>query len=598
MNVAHTTRPRDVQITSLARNTTVLRSRSWQRLRFEAEYSLQKGTTANSFLIQADRTALVDPPGETFTTLYLQNLEHSVNIQTLDYLILGHVNVNRAVTLRVLLDLCPQVTLICSNPAALTLQSLFPDRELLIIVVRGSETLDLGQGHQLQFWVTPTPRWPDLMCTYDSVTRILFSDKLFGCHLCAEHLLDENRTALLEDQQHYFQSVFARAATQIETILDRFSSLSLAMLAPNHGPILRYGIRQMLQYYRLWSHSQRIQTLSVALLYASAYGNTAAMAQSLAQGLATADIGVDLINCEIATPLEMQQAVECADGILLGSPTLGGHVPTQMQTACGIILAHGRRDQLLGVFGSYGWSGEAVDELAAKLQDAGFRLGFAPLRIKFKPTTDILKTCEETGHQFAQALRQSQKLMLASLTDLSARPRVTLGDRRDQAMGRLLGSVCVITARRGATADALLSSWIAQASFSPPGISLSIPINHPITELLNLGDFFAVNVLQEGKQVRKHFQKRLSPGEDQFKGVDLLDQDPEWVILKDALAYLKCQVKSRIEGGDHWILFATLLGGEVLQPQGRTAVLYRQVGVPIEQVGVHPKHHWSPVGMD
>jgi flavorubredoxin/flavin reductase (DIM6/NTAB) family NADH-FMN oxidoreductase RutF len=586
MNTVSATRPRDVQVSALTPEITVLRSRSWQRLRFEQEYSLQKGTTANSYLVQADQTALIDPPGETFTSIYLETLQSHVDLNTISYIILGHVNVNRVATLRALLDRLPQVTLICSNPAALTLRALLSNASLTIAVVRGEETLDLGKGHQLKFWTSPTLRWPDHLCTYDPATNILFSDKLFGCHVCADQIYDEHRSALLPDQQHYFQSVFARSAPQVETIIARLAQLPISILAPNHGPILGYGLRQVVQHYRIWSQTEQLRTLSVAILYASAYGNTAAMAQAVARGLAQADVGVDLINCEVATPAQIQHAVEQADGLLLGSPTLGGHLPTQMQTACGIVLAQGRRHQLVGVFGSYGWSGEAVEELAQKLQAAGFLLGSAPLRIKFKPTSEILSQCEQTGQDFAQSLKRSRKIALdapMTLVETPDRLRHTFGDRRDQAMGRLVGSLCVLTFKRGDSADALLSSWIAQASFSPPGISVAIPKKHPMAALLEIGDCFTLNILQEGKQVRKHFQKTVHLGEDRFKGIELLDHEGEVLVLKEALAYLICRVGSRIECGDHWVIYGHVEEGKVIQNQGRSAVLYRPSGAPIER---------------
>src|SRR5919199_2744459 len=134
-------KPRDVQVaSSAAADTTILRSRTWDRLKFEVEYSLQRGTTANSYLIQADKTALIDPPGESFTETFLHQLQQSV-LQQLDYIILSHVNPNRAVTLKTLLELAPQVTFVCSKPGAVGLRAAFPEQELKIIVPRGEEIL-------------------------------------------------------------------------------------------------------------------------------------------------------------------------------------------------------------------------------------------------------------------------------------------------------------------------------------------------------------------------------------------------------------------------------------------------------------------------
>ena len=93
-------KPRDVQVASIAvADTTILRSRTWDRLKFEVEYALQRGTTANSYLIKSDKTALIDPPGESFTETLLHQLQQSLELQQLDYVILGHVNPNRMVTL-------------------------------------------------------------------------------------------------------------------------------------------------------------------------------------------------------------------------------------------------------------------------------------------------------------------------------------------------------------------------------------------------------------------------------------------------------------------------------------------------------------------
>ena len=121
-------RPRDVQTAQISTNTTVLRSRVWDRLRFEMEYSRQRGTTVNSYLIQADKIALLDPPGKSFTEIYLQELQQTIDLAKLDYVILSHVNPNRIVTLQALLELAPQVTVVCTRPGAVFLKNHFKRR--------------------------------------------------------------------------------------------------------------------------------------------------------------------------------------------------------------------------------------------------------------------------------------------------------------------------------------------------------------------------------------------------------------------------------------------------------------------------------------
>ena len=108
-----TPQSRDVQTLTIAADTEVMRSRSWERLRFEIEYALERGTTSNSYLIRGDRTALLDFPGQSFTDRFITTLAQQIDPAALDYIVLGHINPNRVATLKVLLDKAPDVTLVC-----------------------------------------------------------------------------------------------------------------------------------------------------------------------------------------------------------------------------------------------------------------------------------------------------------------------------------------------------------------------------------------------------------------------------------------------------------------------------------------------------
>jgi flavorubredoxin/flavin reductase (DIM6/NTAB) family NADH-FMN oxidoreductase RutF len=564
---------RDVQIASIGADTTVLRSRTWDRLKFEVEYSLQKGTTANSYLIQAQNTAVLDPPGESFTEIYLHQLQQHLDLRHLDYVILGHVNPNRCVTLKALLELAPQITFICSKAGAVALRTAFPERELKISVVRGEEVLDLGQGHKLQFIAVPTARWPDELYTYDPQTRILFTDKLFGTHICGDEVFDESWKRLDEDRRHYYDCLHAAQFRQVEIALDKFAPLSVNFYAPGHGPIVRYSKSRLTHDYRQWSQQQKDKDLTVALFYASAYGNTATLAQAIAKGITKADVAVELINCEFAEPTEIQAVVEKCDGFIIGSPTLGGHMPTQVQTALGIVLSTAAKSKLAGVFGSYGWSGEAVDEVESKLQQAGYRFGIDTIRVKFKPTDAILQQCKEAGTDFAQALKKAKK---------SRAPRQSVSDsqidRTEQAMGRIIGPLCVVTAKRKEITGAMLASWVTQSSFNPPGLTVAVAKDRAIESLMHTEDNFVLNILKEGMNLRRHFVQPFAPGEDRFAGLATQTAQNDCPILSDGLAYLECTVHSRMDCGDHWVVYAIVNNGQMLQPVGMTAMHQRKSG--------------------
>ncbi|WP_414753056.1 diflavin flavoprotein [Anabaena sp. CCY 9910] len=564
------TKPRDVQVLPIGTDTTVMRSRSWTRLRFEIEYALAKGTTANSYLIQGDELALIDPPGETFTQIYLDALQKRLDVTEIDYVILGHINPNRAATLKALLEIAPQITFVCSNPGAINLRGVLENPDLPILIMRGEETLDLGKGHNLQFIPTPNPRYADELCTYDPQTEIIYTDKLFGAHICGDQVFDEGWEAINEDRRYYYDCLMAPHARQVETALDKLADFPARVYATGHGPLVRYGLIELTHAYREWSQQQTSADLTVALIYASAYGNTATLAQAIARGITKAGVAVESINCEFADPEEISAAVEKSAGFVMGSPTLGGHAPTPVQTALGIVLSTATNNKLAGVFGSFGWSGEAVDLIEGKLKDAGYRFGFDSIRVKFKPNEVTLQMCEEAGTDFAQALKKARKVRTQSVPATNV----------EQAVGRIVGSLCVVTAKQGEVSSAMLASWVAQASFNPPGLTIAVAKDRAVETLTHTGNKFVLNVLKEGNHLglMKHFLKPFSPAQDRFADVATAEAENGSPILQDALAYLECSVQNRMESGDHWLVYATVENGKVLNQDGVTAVHHRKSG--------------------
>ena len=568
---------KDVQVFPVAADTRVLRSRTWERLKFEIEYALQKGTTANSYLIEGDKVALFDPPGESFTSIFLAALKERIDPRQIDYVILGHINPNRASTLQALLEIAPQITIVCSNPAAISLQKILPDAELDIQIIKGEDTLDLGQGHILEFIPTPNPRYPDHLCTYDTKTEVLYTDKIFGCHVCGDRVFDEGWTVDLDDRRYYFDCLMAPHARQIMASLDKLSDKLARVYATAHGSLVRYSLIELTADYRKWAQQQNERESSVALIYASAYGNTATIAQAIARGITKAGVAVESINAESAKPEEIKTAIDKSSGFIMGSPTLGGHAPTQIQSALGIVLANAPKTQLAGAFGSFGWSGEAVDLLENKFRNAGYKLGFEPIRVKFTPTDAVLKTCEEAGTDFAQALKKAQrdrtKVRKAQGIDSDV-------DRTAKAVGRLVGSMSIVTTKRQEVSGAMLASWVSQATFNPPGLTVAVAKDRAIESLLFKGDNFVLNVLAEGKHIplMKHFLKPFAPGEDRFEGVSTEEADNGSPILSDALAYVECKVVNRMECGDHWLIYAVAEQGKVLDTDNVTAIHHRKSG--------------------
>ncbi len=579
-----------------------LRGLSPRRLRFEVEYGLERGTTANSFLFQQGASGgapvLVHPPGASFAAPFLEQLALLVPADAPLKVVVSHVNPNRVALLKQLATGWPATVLVASNPGAQVLAELWEQQRPgpggegaaptdavplpTIEVVKQETSRTLADGHVLTLLPTPTPRWPGGLIAFEATTGLLMSGKFFAAHLCTEDFAEANRTSTEEDRRYYYDCLMAPMARQVETVVDRLDELPIRTIAPGHGPAIAQSWRSLLADYRRWGESQERASLSVALLYASAYGNTAAIADALSQGVARSGVRVESINCEFAPAEQLLEAIHSCDALLIGSPTLGGHAPTPIVSALGTVLAEGDRAKPVGVFGSFGWSGEAIDLLEAKLRDGGFQFAFDPIRVKFSPDLATLRTLEETGTALGRRLRQQHRQAQrrstgGGLSESRTNPAI-------QALGRVVGSLCVVLARKGdgpeAIGGAMVASWVSQASFSPPGFTVAVAKDRAIESLLHVGDAFSLNVLASGRESgpMKRFLQPFSPGADRLAGLDLDTSPGGQPLLPEALAWLEARVSQRMECGDHWLLYAEALSGDLLDPAATTAVHQRRSG--------------------
>jgi flavorubredoxin/flavin reductase (DIM6/NTAB) family NADH-FMN oxidoreductase RutF len=572
-----------------------LRGISPRRLRFEVEYGLERGTCHNSFLHTSSgncAAVLVHPPGDAFAEPFLEQLTNLVPFTSSLTVVQGDVNPNRVALLQRLVKSWPQLKLVASNAGAKLLKELWhqqrPGNEAPtppalppLEVVKHEQLLVLPNGQELQLLALPTPRWPGGLAAFHLASGLLMSGRFFAAHFCTESYAETNPTSSSEDRRYYYDCLMAPMANQVELVVNRLEELAIRSIAPGHGPAIVDSWLSLLADYRRWGEAQRKASLVVTLLYASAYGNTAAIADAIAQGIAKTGVRVNSLNCEFSEAPQLLAGIKNCDAVLIGSPTLGGHAPTPIVSALGTLLAEGDRSKPVGVFGSFGWSGEALDLLESKLTDAGFQQAFETIRVKFSPDPLTLKRCEETGMALARLLQQQQKRQQkrnsGGLSESRSDPAVL-------ALGRVIGSLCVLTAQKGegeqSLSGAMVASWVSQASFQPPGFSVAVARDRAVEALLHIGDRFALNVLAEGRELAtmKQFLQPFSPGSDRFAGLELRVSPAGQPLLPEALAWLEATVQQRMDCGDHWVLYAQVTGGGLFDESGLTALHHRRSG--------------------
>jgi len=559
-----------IQAKEIAAETTAIRSLDWDRDRFDIEFGLQNGTTYNSYLIRGEKTALIDTSHAKFRKLYLNTLKGIIKPSALDYLIVSHTEPDHSGLVPDLLELAPQIKVVGSKVAIQFLENLVHqpfERQ----IVKNGDTLDLGQGHILEFVNAPNLHWPDTIFSYDRATETLFSCDAFGMHFCSNSVFDNNLQAIKPDYRFYYDCLMAPNARSVISAMKRMDKLGeITTVANGHGPLLRYNLRELLNNYRTWSQAQAKAEKTVAVFYTSDYGWCDRLSQSIAKGITKAEVAVEMVDLKSADSQEVQELVSRSAGLAIAMPPLSGNNEKEIASNMGAILAAAKSKQAIGLLESYGGNDEPIDPMLSKFRDLGLKQAFPPIKIKETPTEAIYQLCEESGTDLGQALNLDKKVLA----------RKSLDSDLDKAMGRLSGGLYILTAKKGGLKSAMLASWVTQASFEPPGFTVAVAKDRAIESLMQVGDRFVLNILEEGKYqgLMKHFLKRFPPGADRFAGVETQTATNGSPILTEALAYLECEVESRMECSDHWIVYSKVTNGRISNPDALTAVHHRKVG--------------------
>jgi flavorubredoxin/flavin reductase (DIM6/NTAB) family NADH-FMN oxidoreductase RutF len=568
--IAPTQKRLTMQTAEIATDTTVIRSLDWDRDRFDIEFGLQNGTTYNSYIIRGESIALVDTSHEKFRQLYLDSLTGLIDPKTIDYLIISHTEPDHSGLVKDVLALAPQATIVGAKVAIAFLEDLV-HQPFKRIQVKNGDTLDLGNGHVLEFVSAPNLHWPDTIFTYDAKTQTLFTCDAFGMHFCNELTFDENLTAIEPDYRFYYECLMAPNARSVLAAMKRMDNLGeIQTIATGHGPLLRHNLAELTGRYRSWSQAKAKSETTVAVFYASDYGYSDRLSQAIARGITKTGVAVEMMDLKSADPQEVTELVSHATALVIATPPASGGFAKTAKAAISTILAAANEKQAIGMFDSYGGDDEPIDPLINRFRDLGLSEVFPAIRVKDSPSEAVYQRCEESGTDLGQWLTQRDRTKKLKAIDADL----------EKALGRISSGLYILTAQKGDLTGAMVASWVSQASFEPLGFTVAVAKDRAIESLMQVGDRFVLNILEDGnyQHLIKHFLKRFPPGGDRFAGIKTRTAENGSPILADALAYLECEVATRMECSDHWIVYSTIQMGKVSNPDALTAVHHRKVG--------------------
>ena len=360
------------------------------------------GTSYNSYLVKGTQaTAVIETVKLQFWEDFLDNLKGLTDPSRIDYIILNHMEPDHSGSIGKLLKIAPQAKIVVSKSGEHFIKNILNYGPNLLKVGDG-DSIDLG-GKRLKFIIAPFLHWPDTMFTYLEEDQVLFGCDFLGAHYADPMLTGDLTPEYIQDFKYYYDHIMRPFKKYIIQALAKLENLPLKIIAPSHGPIITHQIKERLEYYREWSLANPEQK-RVIIVYVSAYGNTAKLAEKLAEGIREAGAAAEIYDLQKVTPAELVDKIEGSKGLLLGSPTINGDALKPVHDVLSNLATIQLKGKLGAAFGSYGWSGEAVPILESRMAGIKFKVINSTVKPILIPTEADYQNAVEFGKAFGKAV--------------------------------------------------------------------------------------------------------------------------------------------------------------------------------------------------
>ena len=337
---------------------------------FEGQYVVPNGMAYNSYVILDNKIAVMDTVDRRFGEEWLKNLDAVLEGRKPDFLIVQHMEPDHSANVAIFLEKYPESTVVASAKAFNMMKQFFgydyADRR---IVVGEGATLELGK-HILTFVTAPMVHWPEVIVTYDSCDKVLFSADGFGKF----GALDAQEDWACEARRYYI-GIVGKYGAQVQALLKKASKLDIGTICPLHGPVLTDNLDYYINLYDIWS-SYRVESEGVVIAYCSIYGHTKAAVELLAKTLE--EKGCPKVTVTDLARDDMAEAVEDAfryGKLVLASPTYNADVFPYMSAFLHTLAEHNYQNRTIGLMENGTWAPNAakvMKEMLSKCKNLTF----------------------------------------------------------------------------------------------------------------------------------------------------------------------------------------------------------------------------------
>lgn len=372
----------------------------WELRKFHGdEYSTNRGSSYNSYLIEDEKVALIDTVWKPFAKEFIEQLKNTIDLKRIDYVIVNHGEIDHSGALPELLREIPDVPIYCTKNAVKSLKGHYGENWNLVTVKTG-DTLDLGEG-QVVFIEAPMLHWPDSMFSYYTKSEILFSNDAFGQHYASEFMYNDlvDQAELYQEALKYYANILTPFSPLVIKKIQEVLALGVpvSMICPSHGVIWRENPIQIVEQYLKWADSY--QENQITILYDTMWDATRRMAEEIAAGIQAADhaVQIKLFNVAKTDKNDIISEVFKSKMLVAGSSTINKGILSAMAADIEIIKGLKFKRKKAAAFGSYGWSGESPKIIQEEFKKCGFEVYEDTLGILWVPSEKEREECRAFG---------------------------------------------------------------------------------------------------------------------------------------------------------------------------------------------------------
>lgn len=531
---------------------------------FEGQYIVPNGMAYNSYVILDNKVAVMDTVDRNFTQEWLDNLENALGGKKPDYLIVQHMEPDHSANIKNFMTTYPEATIVSSAKAFTMMKNFFgtafEDRQ---IVIKEGDTLELG-SHTLNFVAAPMVHWPEVMVTYDSTDKVLFSADGFGKF----GALDVEEDWACEARRYYI-GIVGKYGTQVQNLLKKAANLDIEIICPLHGPVLSENLGYYLNLYNTWS-SYSVETEGIMIAYTSVYGNTKKAVEILAEKLRMKGcpkvVVNDLARCDMA------EAVEDAfryGRIVLATTTYNAEIFPFMREFINHLTERNFQNKTIGLIENGSWAPLAAKVMKKMLEGCK--------NITYTDTT--VKIMSALNDQSSEQLEQlAEELCM----DYLAQHDETANKNDMTALFNIGYGLYVVTSNDGKKDNGLIVNTVTQVTNSPNRIAVCINKQNYSHHVIKNTGVMNVNCLsvEAPFKVFETFGFQSGRTVDKFADCETLKSDNGLVFLPKYInSFMSLKVEDYIDLDTHGMFICSVTEARVISDKETMTYTYYQNNV-------------------